>query len=295
MNIKGELYIIIANLILATFGILTRELNKELLPMTQVTYRLVLASVILFIIFIFQNKDFLKISFRNLFLLFIAGFFGYGIMVIYIVYALINTTLANATVLLQFTSIFILPLSWIFLKEKIKINAIIAIVLSFFGLLIIFRPNFSNIDTGMIYALVSALFYSFYFIIIRYLININIKTRLFYTTFFAGFFLIPFTYILEGPVNHQLDLKTIFIIILFSILNIIVYFLMNKGLKKVEANIAGILTITQSLFAIFIGYISYGETLTFLEIIGAFFILSSIIVLNIDFDYYLKRFLKKCL
>jgi len=116
--------------------------------------------------------------------------------------------------------------------------------------------------------------------------NIDIRSRLFYTTFFAGFFLLPFVLIFETPVNISFSFMTGFYIVLMAILNIIGYTLMNLGLKNVLANIAGILGVSQAFFGIIISYVVYNEMFSFYELIGAFFILSSIIIINLNFKKF---------
>ncbi len=286
MNIKGEFYLILANLIFSTLGIFTRELNKELMPITQVSYRLIIATLFYLIFFSIKDKKFLKVSSKNLFKLFVAGFFGYGLMVVFVVLAFLNTNYGNASTFLQLSPIFTLLISWKLLKEKIKLSAILAIITSVIGILIVFRPDFSNLDIGIVYALISAVIYAPYIVIIRSMRNIDIRTRLFYTTFFAGFFLLPFVLIFETPVNISFSFMTGFYIVLMAILNIIGYTLMNLGLKNVLANIAGILGVSQAFFGIIISYVVYNEMFSFYELIGAFFILSSIIIINLNFKKF---------
>ena len=73
-----------------------------------------------------------------------------------------------------------------------------------------------------------------------------------------------------------------FYIVLMAILNIFGYTLMNLGLKNVLANVAGILGVSQAFFGIIISYVVYNEMFSFYEMIGAFFILSSIVIINLD-------------
>jgi drug/metabolite transporter (DMT)-like permease len=281
MRYRGEFFLVIANFIFAFMGVFTRLLNKDLLPITQVTYRLTLASLLYLVIFSIKDTKFLKTSFKNISLLFVAGFFGYGLMVVFAVYSLITTTYSNAITFLQLSSIFVIILGYFLLKEHIKPNAMLACFLSIIGAIVVFRPDFSNFSIGAVYAIVSSLFYSFYFIVIRKLKDLDIRTRLFYSTFFAGVFLIPVVLVFEKYLSFSFGISTIVYLIIMAIMNIVSYYFMNLGLKEVEANVAGILTIVQTLVGIIIGTLLYHEPMTIFEIAGSGLIVLAIIVLNI--------------
>ncbi|MFH0875155.1 MAG: DMT family transporter [archaeon] len=281
MKFKEEIYIILANVIFAFMGVFTRLINNDLLPITQVAYRLTIAAVIFFFFYSLKGTSFLKITKKELPLLFIAGFLGYGLMVVFAVYSLITTTYGNALTFLQLSSVFVIILGAVFLREKISRNAIFACILSFAGIIVAFRPDLGNINYGIFFAIISALFYSFYFIIIRKLKEIDIKTRLFYTTLFAGVFLLPVALVFEKKLSFSFGLDTLIYLIIMALMNIAGYYLMNLGIKKVEANIAGILTVVQTLGGIIIGVLLYNEPMAAFEIVGSGLIILSIIILNL--------------
>jgi drug/metabolite transporter (DMT)-like permease len=278
MNLKSEFYVILSSLIFSTMGLMTRELNKELGVITQVSFRLSMACIIFFLVFRSKGTKFLNVEKKDLIKLFVAGFFGYGVMVIFIALSFINTSYANASTFLQITPFFVLILSWLFLREKITVNVVISTVLALLGALIIFKPDLSMLDLGMAFALISAILNSIYVILIRYLRNIDIKSRLFYFSFFGGVFFLPVAFFYEKI--SFFSMKMWIILFIMAIGNVIAYYLLNLGAKTLEASAIGILGVSQAVFGIIISYL-IGEKFPGLGLLGAVLILLSIVAINV--------------
>ena len=118
--------------------------------------------------------------------------------------------------------------------------------------------------------------------IIRNIRKLNIKTRAFYTTLFGGFLLFPFVFIFEKISFNFSTLSWIYLVIM-AVLNVISFYLIHAGLEKVKASTAGIIGTSVIIFSVIIGVVWYKEVLTLYEIIGSFFVLMSIVLLNFDF------------
>ena len=279
MNLKGELQLLAAYLLISTFGIFSRELNKDMGPLTQVSLRFMMAAVLFFILFS-KNLKFLKIKKKDLFKLFIAGFFGYGIMVVLFVLSYLNTTYANATTFTGITPLFVVLLS-LFIKEKIDKNTIVSLVLSLTGIFVIFRPDFSNLDLGMVFAMSSAFLYATFLLIIRGIKKLDIKTRSFYSAFFGGFLLFPLVLFFENTSFNYSTISWIYLGIM-AVLNVISFYLIHAGLENVKASTAGIIGTSMIIFGVIISVVWYKEAISWFEIIGSLLILLSIVVLNID-------------
>lgn len=280
MNIRSEIYIILSSLIFSTLGLLTRELNNEMGVLTQVSFRLSMAFFIYLALFSTKGISYLKIKKEKISKLFVTGFFGYGIMVVLISLSFVKTSYGNASTFLQLTPIFVIFLSAIFLKEKISRETIIAVIFAFCGALMIFRPDMSALDIGILFAAASAFLNSIYVILMRDLKNTDIRARLVYTTLFGGVLLLPFALIIEK--TYLFGLKSWIILFIMAFANVIGYWLLNQGIRNLEANIVGILGVSQALFGIVVSYI-IGEEFFGLGILGAFMILGSIIIINLKF------------
>ena len=141
----------------------------------------------------------------------------------------------------------------------------------------IFRPDFSNVDIGIIYGIISSALYAGLFVLIRTMDGIDVLTRSFYFVFFSGLFLFPFRE------NWSFDFsgKTWLFISLMGAFNVVSIYLINMGARSVQANNAGIITTSGVFFGIAISYIVFKETFTWIEMIGALLIVLSIILLNV--------------
>jgi len=281
MDFKGEFIIILANLVWATVGIFIRQINDSMLPATQVFFRLCIISLILFIIFSPKGLGFLKVKKKELFLLFIAGFFGYGLMLLFFVLAIVNTTYANALTLLQFSAVILMVFGVIFLKEKLRLNSVLALLIALVGIMLIFQPKFGIIEPGVLYAIISAFLYAVYILIMRDLKEISIKTRLFYASIFGLVSMLPIIIIFERS-SFVISKEIFFYQLIASILNLSGYALLNIGIRTVSATSAGILNITEPIFGLFIGYFFFKEMLGLNEVIGIILVISAVMVLNIN-------------
>lgn len=139
---KGILFIIISALgfaLMSTFVKLSGNL-----PIFQKTFFRNSVSFIFSFFMVYKQKEkfFGKKENRRLLLLrATTGTFG----VLFNFYAISKLVLSDANMLNQLSSFFAIILAAIFLKEKVKINQIISIIIAFIGALFIIRPQF-NLD-----------------------------------------------------------------------------------------------------------------------------------------------------
>ncbi len=278
MNARGEAYIILSAIVFSVFGIFTRMLAEEIPLLAQVSYRLILAALIY--LGVFRWRSYLKISRSELIKLMLAGIVGYGLMVVLGASAYLNTDYGSATTLLQLNTVFVFLLGVMILKERLRKSHVLAVLVTLAGIVMIFRPDFSNLDLGMMLAIGSAICNSIYFIVIRSLKKLDIRARLFYSALFAGAVLLPLSIILERP-SPFVSGNVIFLIILTALLNVGAYYLLNRGLDLVEAHIASILAAMQVIFGLLISFFLYREKIGIWDIAGTLAVISSIAILNI--------------
>ena len=83
--------------------------------------------------------------------------------------ALARVPLADATAVLFFSPIAVTVLSALILKEKIGIHRGSAVIAGFFGMLLILRPGFDEIDPALGFALAASIFNAGYLLMTRHL------------------------------------------------------------------------------------------------------------------------------
>ena len=201
MNFTGELFVIIANLFWAANGIFVRFTNDYTTPMVQVVIRQFMVTCIYFLIFGIKEKNlkFLKVEKKYLPRLIIAGIFGIGMLATFFTLGLVNTNYANAITLLNFSAVFVIILSFIFLKEKITKKSIFSVAVAILGVIIMFKPSL-GLDIGVIYSIIAAFLYSIYIVIASSLKKVHLGARLIYGSGFGVLSVIPFVLIFESPI-----------------------------------------------------------------------------------------------
>ena len=186
--------------------------------------------------------------------------------------------LAENTIILFSESLFLLILSIIFLKEKVSKRAIIATIIGFLGLLIMFKPKASNINILAIIPTIAAFLFAVMDIIIKQMINKkeNTLTMLFYfglyTTIIAGIF-VPKVWI--TPTNYELLL----IFLLGIGANLIQLFIFLTYRATDASNIAPTRYI-ELLFSILFGFLFFNQIPRLWDIIGALCIILGTFILS---------------
>ena len=203
-------------------------------------------------------------------------------------YTIINSEASLAVVLLYTSPVFVVLISAVLFKEKITLNKIIALILSFAGCVftagilggIKVRPFI--IVTGV----ASGLFYALYSIFGKFALKkYNTYTVTAYTFIFG----------LIGDIFISKPNETLSIIVnnpasvlwclgLGIISTVLPYFFYTKGLENLESGKAAILVAVEPLVGSVIGMTFLNESHNVLKITGVFLILISIILLNIKFN-----------
>ena len=186
-------------------------------------------------------------------------------------YSVIIMPLAENTIILFSESLFLLLLSLLFLKEKPTQRSIIATIIGFLGLLIMFKPKTSNINLFAFIPTIAALLFAIMDIMIKKMVDIheNNITMLFY----FGLYTAMITGIFVPLVWKIPTLKELSIMLLLGIgANLIQLFLFLAYRATNVANIASVKYI-ELLFSILFGYLCFNQIPTISDINGAVFII----------------------
>lgn len=122
------------------------------------------ASIFLFLYLSFKRVK-LKIEKRDIFSLVVLGLTGIFGMNIFIFYSLKFTTSTSSSILMNSNSFFIGIFAYMFLKEKVKVNEIIGILVGFLGCYFMITQGKFSFDvsfTGNLLALLASLSWAFY-------------------------------------------------------------------------------------------------------------------------------------
>ncbi len=140
---KGILCIIASAFFFALMNVFVR-ISGDLPFIQKSFFRNFVALVFAFIVIKRQGEEF-RCKRENIkFLLLRSAFGTLGILCNF--YAIDHLVLSDASMLNKMSPFFIIILSYIFLKEKINLMQISAVILAFVGSIFIIKPTFSNMD-----------------------------------------------------------------------------------------------------------------------------------------------------
>lgn len=184
--------------------------------------------------------------------------------------------LAENTTILFSEALFMLPLAAIFLKEKVSMRAIVATIIGFFGLIVMFRPSAGNMNLMALIPTFAALLFAIMNIMIKKMIDNkeNTLTMLFYfglyTTIISGA-IVPFYWITP-------NLKELFLILLLGIgANLIQLFIFLAYRATTASNISPVRYV-ELPFAVLFGFVFFGQIPESTALIGAILIIAGTFV-----------------
>lgn len=203
---------------------------------------------------------------------------GFGWLTLF--YGFKHTSISSAVIIYNMCPVYVMLTAPLILKEKITKSQIVVIFISFLGLFMIVGHNILEGYgyMGMVLSGLSGMIYATIILINRSIKNrINNRNATFLQILIAMFVLLPFV-IIDGNIVGVVDLdaKAMIFTILLGILHTGVaytlYFSVYEHMKSVEIVTYSYL---EPLFGIMFSVLFVGETLTFIQIIGAILILGS--------------------
>lgn len=172
------------------------------LPLVQKTlFRSAITLLIAWVSLRGQSIDIRAVRHRGLLLLrCIAG--TLGILLNY--YALDHLILSDANIILRLSTLFVVLLSWIFLKEKISRPQLLALGIAFLGILLVIKPSFSLEVIPFLVSLLGALSAAVAYTTLRALGGKEKPaTIVFFFSLFSLVVLVPFVALSYVPMTAQ--------------------------------------------------------------------------------------------
>jgi len=252
-------------------------------PLTLLTFRFVLAAVVLWVYFSIFEARFLRCSFRQLLLL---GAFGilYGIMSTLLFMSLERIPASLAIMIFYTHPALITLLAWIFYKEPLSSSRGIAVLLTLSGCAFILQVSFETLDwtSGTFLALGTSISYAVYLTWgQKVLKKMSPQTLVLYVvTFLAILFSIvhnPFAVLAAGAFSFKGWLAVLAIAVFSTCLAILLLF---SGIEKIGAARASLISTFEPLSAVLMAYFFLNETLTFPQLWGGGLILLGIMVIE---------------
>tara|TARA_B100000900_G_scaffold293528_1_gene252298 strand:+ start:2787 stop:3659 length:873 start_codon:yes stop_codon:yes gene_type:complete len=187
---------------------------------------------------------------------------------------------------ISYSSVFFISiLSIFFLGEKIGYRRIIAIIVGFFGILIILKPSSAIFSNYSLLPLIASLFLSMAVIVLKKILltNNNVLSVWVFTIFCTIISL--FFYNKSWIWPNNLDLT---FMVASGLLGFVAQICLTKSFQLADASVLAPLDFSSVIWSFFLGYIFFGELISLDVLLGGF-----IIILSVGYIFYRERVLQK--
>lgn len=274
-KVQGLVAIFLAAVLWSTTGVLARYASVSVDPLVTVAIKTALGAAILAgigrkVIFRIKPSDFKALALPGI---------AYGTTAYFFVLAVANTTIANTYFLYYSEPIFVAILAFLFFRKLLSRNLAAALAMVIAGLFLLFSPS-SSAGTliGNIYALAGGLTYAIYIIACERAGPNRASRTITFWSFLFGFLFVGAMILVLRVSATASTIKAAFpFILLYALIDTIAYLLLNKGLKTVDASVAGTVLASEPILAVGLGYLFFGETLSVAAGLGAALILTGVI------------------
>ena len=271
----GVYYVIVAGMLWSMIGIGIRLIENA--NVWQILlYRSSSLVLFLFIVLLINTKkNPFVLIYQSKLPVFIAAF---GLFIAYSggIYAVQNTSVANAMLLFASAPLITSILGYYFLGEKVSLHTFLAILIAFLGIFVMFMDSFGNNSiNGSIGGVISAFGFSIFTVSLRW----GKQNNMLPSVFLSGLLAIFLTVIICKIQNHNLIIErydafyALFLGIFQVGIGLILY---TVGSKTVPAAELTLLSLCEVLLAPIWVWIFLGEGATRLTLIGGSLLLIAI-------------------
>ena len=207
----------------------------------------------------------------------IPGFFGGFVLSIGFcgyVFAMYNTTVANANFIIQTQTIFLAIFGYIFLKEKISVITLVSIILAISGIILMLGNSLSSGEMiGNIGAFTMPISFAILILVIRKYPKVDMVP----SQFIAGVFAIVIGYLLSSSIN--VSPHDIFLGFLAGFFQVGFGFIfITIGARKTPSAMVGIIMLTEAVLGPLWAWLFVNETPPLMVLIGGTVVISAVLL-----------------
>jgi drug/metabolite transporter (DMT)-like permease len=285
---KTKFGIILAGVLVGFVGVITKHLTPDINPVAITFFRLLFASIFLAILMPVLDKKAYKIKRKDL-----PNYISIGMLKALalgsFIYALSYAPVSNVVLLSSFSVVFVTIFAYIFLREKLKFNQKLAIIVALIGLLVINPFNFkSGFFIGNMISLSNALFYALLLVFLRSEEKTHSIGSIMWFFFFATLFYVPFIFMFGLGNNILTHLPLLIVLGVFC--TALPFLLIGYGAKRLHADTISIISLLVTPIAsIALAILIINEALNFRILLGGTILILAGVVLH----YIRKRHIRK--
>lgn len=274
-------------------GVFSRPLSGANLNAMQITaVRSIVVVIGMGIFLLLKDRSMLRIELKDFWIFLGTGLIS--IMFFNVCYFLTieRTTLATASILLYTAPCFVMLMSALFFKERITVQKLVALVLAFWGCILV--SGFAGGEiTGfaLMTGIGSGLGYASYSIFGKVALKkYQTYTVIFYTFVVSTIALLPFAQIPALIITLVNDVPSALYALGLGIISTFMpYIFYTSGLRYVEAGKASVLAFAEPMVATVAGIVIFKELLYFQNAVGILLIFGAIVLLNIPLERVRKN------
>jgi drug/metabolite transporter (DMT)-like permease len=285
MTMKGFIYAIISALFFGCAGLFVKNgYSDNFSPVDLLMLQYIIASFILLFLCLVKYRDKLLLSKGMLVKLFIQGAIGNTLMTVCFYKSFQYLDMAVATMLLFTYPAIVSIASFFIFKVKISKVKLMSILGTFIGCILVLNIFFSNIRvnyTGVIYAILAALFYSFMNIYAEGIVSdIPGLVITFYTTIFSLLVLFIFNFGFIDKLQHLPISSIENAAILAFFCEIIPLTLLYEAIKRIGSVTTSIISSLELPASAIVAFLFLDEKLTFIQVVGIVIVIFCVIKLK---------------
>ncbi|WP_445505907.1 DMT family transporter [Niallia sp. 03190] len=273
------LFLLITSLLFGGNFVIGKLLVGHASPMTLTSLRWIIAVLCLLPLVWWKEKRLLPPK-GAIFPLFLMGLTGVVIFNLLQFVALHKTSATNVGLISTLNTMTIAVCSFLFLKEKINILQIFAMLLSFLGvILVLTKGNMKllvsfQLNTGDLYMICAVCIWGIYSVCSKWAMTKNISPLM--STFYSGLFgvivILPFN-ILTFTVKN-INSSFILAMLFTGLSTVICMVLWNIGVQKIGATTSGLFLNFNPIFTAMLAYLILGEKMIWIQGAGSIVVIA---------------------
>ena len=286
-KIRSIIYILLSGMLWGCMGLFVRVLNKQGIASMDIVFLRAIVTAVAMVIFLFIfHRRMLKIHWKDFWCFLGTGIASITFFNFCYFKAIMMTSLSVAAVLLYTAPAIVMILSYILFREAFTVRKVIAIVMTFFGCMLVtgmLGQQQAITTTGLLYGLGAGLGYAFYSIFSRYALekgyhSLTITCYTFIVTTVVSVF---FTNVSKvSMVVFSSPLYVMLTVALGLICTVAPYLLYTLGLQEVDNSHAAIIASIEPVTATVLGFVVFGEDITVVKMMGMILVLGGMVVCN---------------
>ena len=269
-EILGILWMVLTGLLFLGVTVLVKILGPRV-PAPEAAFLRYLLGLVLLI-------PMLKISLKDkldsvLWVNFIARGIFHTLAVVLWFFAMTQIPIAEVTAMNYLSPVYVALGAVLFLKEKMAIRRVLAVIFALVGALVILRPGFREVSVGHVAMMGTAIFFAGSYLFAKHLTNrVSAETVVIMLSILVTIGLFPLAYIVWVPPRVEE------LIILFgvAVLATLGHYTMTKAFMAAPVTVTQPVTFLQLIWAISVGALFFNENIDPFVIAGGIIIVSSV-------------------